>query len=194
VTDRRLGVSGDKERLAEKPSAVRRRLSGSCALIVGAAVVAAVAMLPAPSGAATPKLSCAIAKALERVPAKPVWFPVPQPMDTTLTVNGDARPTFANGLNWMVETRYFWLGRMPRGTTFRDPGSKVVLSGVRFTNLGRSIDIVRLRDGRYFAKWPTSGSGKDTTVAVAKNMSSTEFGEFVASLRKVQWPTGCGTA
>jgi hypothetical protein len=128
------------------------------------------------------------------VPAKPVWFPVPQPYDTTLTVNESAPPSFRNGLRWMIETRYFWLARMPRGTTFADPKSKVVLSAVQFANLGRRIDIVRLQDGRYFAKWPTAGSGRDTTVAVAKNMTSTEFGEFIASLRKVRWPTGCGNA
>jgi hypothetical protein len=172
---------------------LRLDLTRRLVCLVGIAAAAAIAV-PGQSVAANPKLSCAISQALGRVAAKPVWFPVPQPRDTTLTVNGTAPPSFANGLRWMIEGRYFWLARMPRGTAFRDPGSKVVLSAVRFTNLGRSIDIVRLRDGRYFAKWPTAGSGRDTTVAVAKNMTSTEFGEFVASLRKVQWPSGCGTA
>jgi hypothetical protein len=168
---------------------VTRRLA-----LLGTTVAAAAIVIAGPSSAAAPKLSCSIANALTRVPAKPVWFPVPQPYDTTLTVNENAPPSFTHGLRWMVETRYFWLARMPRGTTFSDPKSKVVLSAVRFPNLGRSIDIVRLQDGRLFAKWPTAGSGRDTTVAVAKNMSATEFGEFVASLRKVRWPSGCGSA
>jgi hypothetical protein len=185
---------GNFERLLRAgPEAVTGRRPARWPALLAAALVAAALAVPGPSVAANPKLSCAVAQALTRVAAKPVWFPVPQPRDTTLTVNGGAPPSFANGLRWMVETRYFWLGRMPRGTTFRDPGSKVVLSAT-FPNLARSVDIVRLRDGRYFAKWPTAGSGRDTTVAVARNMSSTEFGEFVASLRKVRYPSGCGTA
>ena len=161
---------------------------------VGAVLAATATVIAGPSPAASPKLSCSIASALTRVPAKPVWFPVPQPRDTTLTVNENAPPSFANGLRWMVEMRYFWLARMPRGTTFTDPKSKVVLSAVQFGNLGRRIDIVRLGDGRLFAKWPTAGPGRDTTVVVAKNMSATEFGEFLASLRQVQWPANCGSA
>jgi hypothetical protein len=172
-----------------------KHVSTTRRLALLAATVAALSLAPAvPSSAATPKINCRTAQALTLLPAKPIWFPAPQPYDTVLTVNENAPPSFRKGLRWMVETRYFWLARMPAGSTFRDPRSKVVLDGVRFTNLGRSVDIVRLRDGRLFAKWATSGRGRDTTVAVAKNMSATEFGEFLGTLHKVQWPTGCGTA
>ena len=150
-------------------------------------------MTVAPAGAASPKLNCRIAKALAHVPAKPVWFPVPQPFDTTLTVNSGAKPGFVHGLKWSVETRYFFLVRLPRGASLREPKASVVFNA-RFDNIGRAIEVLRNRDGRLFAEWPTNGSGRDTTAVVAKNMSSTEFGEFVGSLRKVTWPSGCGTA
>ena len=158
-----------------------------------AATVVAVLATGGPAGAATPKLTCSIAKALTHVPSKPVWFPAPQPEGTTLIVDASSRPGFSHGLEWSVETRYFFLVRLPRGTSFRDRKAKVVFD-VRFTNLGRSIAIQRLGDGRLYAKWPTAGKGRDTTVVVAKNMSATEFGVFVASLRRVAYPTGCGTA
>ena len=161
--------------------------------LFAAALGAAVAFTGAPAAAATPKVSCKIAKAVTRLPSPPVWFPVPQPFDTTLIVNGNALPTFAHGLRWQVETRYFFLVRLPRGGNVRDPKAKVAFSA-RFENLGRSVDVLRRRDGRLFAQWPTTGKGRDTTVVVSQNMASTEFGEFVASLRKVEYPKGCGTA
>jgi hypothetical protein len=158
-------------------------------MLLGAVAATALAA-GGPAGAAAPKLSCKISRALAQVPAKPVWFPAPQPPDTTLTVNAAALPTFARGLKWSVETRYFWLGRFPRGGKVRDPKAKLVFSA-RFTNLGRTVDILRRGDGRLFTQWKTSGKGADTTVIVAKNMTSTELGAFVASLRKVRYPTGC---
>jgi hypothetical protein len=159
--------------------------------LLGATVAAATLASAAPADAAVaPKLSCKIAKALKRVPAKPVWFPVPQPPDTTLTVNGAAPPKFARGLKWSVDTRYLWLGRYPRGAKVADPKAKLVFSA-RFANLGRTITVLRRRDGRLFTQWKTSGKGRDTTVVVSKDITSTELGEFVASLRKVRYPAGC---
>ena len=157
--------------------------------ILAAAVACAFGTSVAPASGAPPKVTCKIANALKRVPAKPVWFPVPQPEDTTLIVDDDARPGFVHGLRWSVESRYFFLVRMPRGTSFRDPKAKVAFDA-RFANLGRSISILRLGDGRLLAKWPTAGKGRDTTVVVAVNMSATEFGAFLASLRRVAYPTG----
>ncbi len=157
--------------------------------LLGALALAA-ALAAGSEGAAQPKLGCKIAKALARVPARPVWFPAPQPVDTTLIVNAAAPPTFARGLKWSVETRYFWLARLPRGGKVGDPKAKLVLSA-RFDNLGRTVNVLRRKDGRLFALWKTSGKGADTTVVVAKNMTATEFGDFVASLRKVRYPTGC---
>jgi hypothetical protein len=158
-----------------------------------AVVVTASILAAAPADAAAPKLSCRIAKAAAQLPGKPVWFPSPQPFDTTLTVPANAKPTFARGLKWQVETRYFFLVRLPNGGNVRDPRAKAVFSA-DFSNLGRSITIQRRGDGRLFAQFPTTGKGKDTTVVVSLNMATTEFGEFLSSLRKVRWPTGCGTA
>jgi len=155
--------------------------------------VSAVAVAAGPAGAATPKVNCRIAKAVEQLPAKPVWFPAPQPFDTTLTVPADAKPTFSRGLRWQVETRYFFLTRLPNGGKVADPKAKAVFSA-SFGNLGRTVTILRRADGRLFAQFPTTGKGKDTTVIVSSNMATTEFGEFLSSLRKVQWPTNCGAA
>ncbi len=158
--------------------------------LLGALVAASALASAEPAGAASPKLSCKIAKALELVPAQPVWFPVPQPADTTLTVNADAPPKYVRGLKWSVETRYFWLVRVPRGGKLGDPKAQVVFNA-RFENLGRNVVVLRQRDGRLFAQWNTSGKGPDTTVVVAKNITGTEFGQFLATLRNVQYPTGC---
>ncbi len=157
---------------------------------LGALATATTLASGAPAGAAPPKLSCKIAKALTHVSAQPIWFPVPQPPDTTLTVNADAPPKFVHGLKWQVETRYFWLVRLPRGGKVGDPKAELVFSA-RFDNLGRTVDVLRLKDDRLFAQWRTSRSGADTTAVVAKNITGTEFGEFVASLAKVRYPTGC---
>ena len=164
--------------------------TGTTRLALLGAVLAAALASARPAGAASPKLSCKIGKALTHVPARPVWFPVPQPRGTTLTVNADARPLFVHGLKWQVETRYFWLVRVPRGTNLGDPTAKLVFNA-RFDNLGRSVSVLRLSDGRLFTQWRTSGNGADTTAVVAKNITATEFAEFVASMRKVQYPTGC---
>ena len=158
-----------------------------------AAVAAAAVVAVTPAEAATPKLSCRIATAAAKLPGKPVWFPSPQPFDTTLTVDANAKPTFARGLKWQVETRYFFLVRLPKGGDVRDRKAKVVFSAA-FPNLGRSVSILRRADGRLFAQFPTNGKGVDTTVVVSLNMATTELGEFLSSLRKVQWPKGCGTA
>jgi hypothetical protein len=142
------------------------------------------------NGAAAPRVSCQIAKAVTRLPSRPVWFPAPMPMGTTLTVPDDAPPTFRRGLKWSVETRYFWLVRLPRGGKIADPKAKLVFTA-RFPNLGRELDVLRRSDGRLFAAWRTNGAGRDITAVVAKNMTGTEFGEFVASLRKVRYPARC---
>jgi hypothetical protein len=50
---------------------------------------------------------------------------------------------------------------------------------------------MRLGDGRLFAQWPTNRRGRDTTVVVGRNQTTTDVGFFLASLRKVQWPARC---
>ena len=161
--------------------------------LAGLAALAAAAVTFANCGsavAATPKLGCRLAVALQRLPAPPVWFPSPQPAPTTLTVDVSAGPGLAHGLRWSVEDRWFWLGRLPRGGTTRDPKAMLVF-GARFDNLGREIAVVRRRDGRLYTELSTTGRGADRTVVVAKDMTATEFGAFLASLRKVRYPTAC---
>jgi hypothetical protein len=169
---------------------VRSRLIRAGLVVLAAIAAIAVA---APADAATPTLSCRIAKAAAKLPGKPVWFPAPQPFDTTLTVPANAAPTFRSGLKWQVETRYFFLVRLPNGGSVKDAKAKAVFSA-RFANLGRNVTILRRGDGRLFAQFPTGGRGRDTTVVVSLNMATTEFGEFLSSLRKVRWPSRCGSA
>jgi len=137
-----------------------------------------------------PVLSCTTAKSLARLPARPVWFPVPQPEDVRPAVNVNAPPKFVRGVKWDWGDRYFWLARLPKGANLGDPKAKVV-AGLRFPNLARAVRILRLSDGRLFAQWPTTRRYPDTTVVVAKNHTTTEIGFFLASLRKVRLPTGC---
>jgi hypothetical protein len=159
----------------------------------GLAALAAAAVAFASCGsaaAAAPTLGCKLAVALERLPAPPVWFPSPQPAPSTLTVDVAAGPGLVHGLRWSIEDRSFWLGRRPHAGTTRDPEAKLVFDA-RFDNLGRTVAVVRRRDGRLYTELSTTGRGADRTVVVAKNMTATEFGEFLASLRKARYPTGC---
>jgi hypothetical protein len=161
--------------------------------IVLVAALGAVASLAVGADGRTqsgPVLSCTTAKSLARLPARPVWFPVPQPEDVRPAVNVNALPKFVRGVKWDWGDRYFWLARLPKGANLGDPKAKVV-AGLRFPNLARVVRILRLSDGRLFAQWPTARRYPDTTVVVAKNHTTTEVGFFLASLRKVRWPTGC---
>jgi hypothetical protein len=169
---------------------LRRRTKRRLAFGTFAALATVMTVGTGPVGAASPTLTCKLAGALARVPAKPVWFPAPQPVGTTLVVDAAAPPAFAHGLKWTVENRYFWLVRLPRGAKVADPKAKLVFNA-RFPNLGRAVDVLRRTDGRLYARFKTTGSGPDTTVAVASNVTSTEFGDFVASLQKVRYPSGC---
>jgi hypothetical protein len=166
----------------------RTKRSVVCGTLV--AVASAMTVGTGPVRAASPVLTCRIAGALARVPAKPVWFPAPQPVGTTLVVGAAAPPTFAHGLKWTVENRYFWLVRLPRGGQVADAKAKLVFDA-RFPNLGRAVVVLRRADGRLYTQFKTTGSGPDTTVVVASNMTSTEFAEFIASLKKVRYPSGC---
>jgi hypothetical protein len=139
---------------------------------------------------AGPVLSCVTAKSLARLPARPVWFPAPQPEQLRPAVNVSAPPKFVRGVKWDWGDRYFWLARLPKGANLGDPKAKVV-AALQFPNLGRTIRILRLGDGRLFAQWPTAKRYPDTTVVVAKNQTTTEVGFFLASLKKVRWPARC---
>ena len=159
------------------------------ALLAALGAVAALAFC-AEAVPAGPRLDCTTAKALSRLPARPVWFPVPQPDELRPVVNAGAPPKFVRGVKWDWGDRYLWMARLPRGANLGDPKAKVVV-GLAFPNLGRTVKILRLSDGRLFAQWPTSRRYPDTTVVVGKNQTTTELGFFLASLQKVQWPARC---
>jgi hypothetical protein len=139
-----------------------------------------------------PNIGCGTAKALRKVPAKPIWFSIKPPESGGgFSADVHALPTFVNGLKWSYpDDRYFWLARLPRGGAAANQKGSITAE-LEFTNLDQVVKIVRLRDGRLFARWPSSGSGRDVTVVVAKNHSTTEMGWFISSLRKVTWPTNC---
>ena len=140
-----------------------------------------------------PSIDCATAKTLAAAPARPAWFPMPQPPGR-FTANTNALPIFVHGLEWLSERRYFWLVREPRGANLGEIGVRSKVAAHPYLpKLHYEVKVLRLADdGRLFAQWPTFGRYPDLTAAVAKGETLPAFLTYLRSLRRITWPKGCG--
>lgn len=156
------------------------------------ALAFAVLALASPSASAPPvQLDCATAKRIAATPGKPYWFPVPEPRGV-FHASGDALPWFLRGLKWTSGRTYLFLVRIPGGANLGDIGlQSKVAAKPRLANVGRTVEVLRLPDGRLFVQWPTRRVYPDLTAVVAKGVTVARYVAFLRSLRPIAWPGGC---